>query len=276
MVVALLTDFGVSDPYVGIMHAVILGIAPDTSIIDLTHDLPPQAIAMGAWALMTAWPYLPLPQHTGEPVITVAVIDPGVGTERAAIACLCTSGRIYVGPDNGLLTRVLVIDPPQLAVQLTHTDYWLGGGQRGISATFHGRDIFAPVAAHLVNGVSLLAIGDPIEIATLCHIELPMPVRQGHHIVAHVIAIDHFGNIVTDIGSELADDIFTAPAIHGSIGRRAIDLRVPTFGMAPRQTPCWYPDSSGHAAIMLRDGSAAHLLRAKIGMEIQIDIAPSL
>ncbi len=276
MVVALLTDFGVSDPYVGIMHAVILGIAPDASIIDLTHDLPPQGIEIGAWALRNAWPYLPLPQRTGAPVITVAVIDPGVGTDRAAIACTCTSGRIYVGPDNGLMTWVMVIDPPQLAVRLNHPEYWLDGGQRGVSATFHGRDIFAPVAAHLVNGIALPAVGDPLEIAALRQIELPMPVRHGNHIVAHVIAIDHFGNLITDIGPALTDEIFAAPAIHGSIGRRAINRRVLTFGMAPPHTLCWYPDSSGHAAIMLREGNAAHHLRAKIGIEIQIAIASSL
>src|SRR3954451_17554392 len=143
-----LSDFGLADTYVGIVKAVILGIAPEARIVDLTHDVPPQDVRAGAFAMLTAAPYLP------EDAVVLAVVDPGVGTARRPIA-VQAGRRTLVGPDNGLLSWV--VDAASEAVVLDRPRFWLPT----VSATFHGRDLFGPVAAHLARGVPLTEIGSP-------------------------------------------------------------------------------------------------------------------
>lgn len=257
MLVALLTDFGLSDTYVGTMKAIIAARAPDVPIIDLTHALPPQDVAEGAWHLATATPFLP------EPAVVLAVVDPGVGTTRRAVAVQC-AGRIFVAPDNGLLTRILAQSPPLHAVALDNPAWWL---QATPSATFHGRDIFAPVAGRLAAGDPLAEAGSAIEPSTLVRLDLPTPTWEGATLVAHVIHIDHFGNVITDIGPDLVPALFAAPQITARLGEYRIAARAATFGAAPVNTLFWYPDSSGHAAIAWRNGSAAQHVGAKVPME---------
>src|SRR5579871_1946739 len=144
-IVALLTDFGLADGYVGVMKGVILGIAPGAQVVDLSHDVPPQDIASGAWLLSTAWRSFPAK------TVFVAVVDPGVGTERRPVA-LIAGERYFVGPDNGLFSDVLDASPAERAVILDDAAYFATPHP---SATFHGRDIFAPCGAHLVAGVAL-------------------------------------------------------------------------------------------------------------------------
>src|SRR5690349_16009936 len=142
--VVLLTDFGLADGYVGIMKGVLLGIAPRAPLVDLSHDVPPQDIATGAWILHTAWRYFP----PGS--IFLCVVDPGVGSARRPVA-LRANARLFVGPDNGLFTYVLASEPPDASVILDNPRYRLPAP----SATFHGRDIFAPAAGHLAAGMPL-------------------------------------------------------------------------------------------------------------------------
>src|SRR5262249_38210989 len=147
-VVALLTDFGTADGYVGVMKGVLLGIAPRAQVVDLSHDVPPQQIATGAWILHTAWRYFP-PDS-----IFVCVVDPGVGGARRPVA-LRAGDRLFVGPDNGLFSYILASEPPESAVILDNPRFHLTAP----SATFHGRDIFAPAAGHLAAGVPLASLG---------------------------------------------------------------------------------------------------------------------
>lgn len=185
---ALLTDFGTDDVYVGVMTAVLLGICPGARVVDLTHAIPPQDVGLGALALADAAPYLPAG------AVAVAVVDPGVGSDRAGLAA--RSGRRYfVGPDNGLLSWCLGADAE--VVRLEEPRYRLPR----VSGTFHGRDVFAPAAAHLLNGVPLAALGPRVD--AWVGLERPRPTRRADGVLeAHVIAVDRFGNLILDLGAE--------------------------------------------------------------------------
>jgi S-adenosylmethionine hydrolase len=264
MLVALLTDFGLDDTYVGSMKAIIADRAPGVAIIDLTHAVPSQDVAAGAWHLATAAPWLP------ESAVVLAVVDPGVGTTRRAVA-VQSAGRSFVAPDNGLLTRVLAQATPQRAVALDNPAWWLRATP---SATFHGRDIFAPVAGRLAAGADLADAGSAIDPATLVRLALPMPTTEGATLVAHIIHIDHFGNLITDIGPALALLLFAAPQIDARLGQHTITARAATFGDAPDNMLFWYLDSSGHAAIAWRNGNAAQHVGATVGMAISLSGVP--
>jgi len=189
VIVTLLTDYGRDDEFVGVCHGVIRTIAPDVSIVDLTHGIPRHAIRHGALALRNSLPYLPVGVH-------VAVVDPQVGTERRALAVRCLDGRLLVGPDNGLLALAWEqaggID---VAIDVTRSPHRL----EPVSATFHGRDVFAPVAAHLAAGAEVAEAGEPVDPETLVSLELPAPRRDGDTLVAHALAGDVFGNASLDV-----------------------------------------------------------------------------
>lgn len=188
-VIALVTDFGLSDPFAGILKGVIAGIAPDARVIDLCHDIPPQDIIAGALALEAAVGYFP------EGTIFVGVVDPGVGSARAAIA-VETARAFYVGPDNGLFSLALAHDPMRRAVHLTNETHFL----QPVSSTFHGRDIFAPVAARLAAGTPFDALGESLSTLTLLSLSTPHP--RGETLEVHVLARDRFGNLLTDLTRE--------------------------------------------------------------------------
>lgn len=186
-IITLTTDFGISDAYVGTMKGVMLGIAPDAQMVDLTHDVAPQDVEQAAFVLYTAWRFFP--PHA----VHLVVVDPGVGSARRAIALRTAHGR-FVGPDNGVFSYVVALDPAEVAVELTREEYHL----RRASETFHGRDIFAPVAAHLATGVPIIEFGpsvsDPVTFP-------PPRLRIGPRVVlGEVLHIDHFGNAITSIG----------------------------------------------------------------------------
>src|SRR6516162_9338661 len=183
-VVALLTDFGLSDGYVGVMKAVILGLAPGLPIIDLTHEVPPQDVRHGAWLLHTTWRYLP------EGSVCLAVVDPGVGTPRRPVA-FTAGGRCFVGPDNGLFSYVVHAAEVSAAVVLDRPEYHLSP----VSATFHGRDIFAPGCGPLAGGAPRAAMGSPLDPATLIAFEAPRPEPRADGLLGHVLHVDHFGNL---------------------------------------------------------------------------------
>ncbi len=185
MIVTLLTDYGRDDDFVGVCHGVIRRIHPEAQIVDITHGLPRYAVRQGALVLRNTLPFMPLGVH-------VAVVDPQVGTERRALALRSGDGRILVGPDNGLLSlaweRCGGVD---LAVDITRSPHRL----EPVSATFHGRDIFAPVAAHLARGAELADAGDPLDPTALAVVELPKPRTEGGELVAHALVLDRFGNV---------------------------------------------------------------------------------
>ncbi|MDJ0600981.1 MAG: SAM-dependent chlorinase/fluorinase [Crocosphaera sp.] len=194
--IALLTDFGLEDGYVGIMKGVIASIHPCIPIIDLTHNIAPQQIWAARFCLMNAYPYFP------KDTVFLAVVDPGVGSHRRSVAIECSQGYL-VGPDNGLFSGILEQDPAIKAVSLTNTDYWR---DPDVSFTFHGRDIFAPVAAYLASGVPLEALGDSIPISSLVNFPLASPHITEKKIEGSIQYIDHFGNLITNISSDQVTD----------------------------------------------------------------------
>ncbi|MFP4226189.1 MAG: S-adenosyl-l-methionine hydroxide adenosyltransferase family protein [Desulfobacterales bacterium] len=192
-VIALLTDFGLSDPYVGIMKGVILSICPQASVVDVSHDVDPQDIRAAAYLLRAAYPYFP------EKTVHTVVVDPGVGSGRAVIA-VQAGGHYFLAPDNGVLIKVLEDKDLQAAVRLENRQYFL----HPVSRTFHGRDIFAPVAAHMAAGIPLEAFGSRISVENM--LQIPMPAAyfsEKDELVGAIIAADRFGNLITNIPENL-------------------------------------------------------------------------
>ena len=238
MLAALLTDFGLDDPYVGVMKAVLLGLCPGASIVDLTHAIPPQDILAGALALEDAAPFLP------EAAVICAVVDPGVGSSRAAIAAR-SGGRLWVGPDNGLLSWQLGADAA--VVQLQNPRYRLPA----ISATFHGRDVFAPAAAHLLRDVPLEELGPPA--STWVQLPRPTPTRRADGTLeAHVVAVDRFGNLVLDAR---AADLPARPTLR--IGDLQVDGLARTYAEPAPNRVCALIGSFGRLEVALPNGNAA-------------------
>lgn len=258
-VLGLLTDFGLRDGYVGVMKAVALGIAADARIVDISHDIAPQDIEMGSWTLGMTWRYFPAGS------VLVCVVDPGVGSERHALA-LAAGGRYFVGPDNGLFTHVLAQSPADGCVALTNTQYHLPGA----SATFHGRDIFAPCGAHLLAGVALDALGDPLDPATLTRLPIPItPSWKGDTLVGRVAHVDHFGNLISDIPLTRSD-VLLASGMRIEVGGRVIARAATHFAAGPADEPFALRDSSGALAIAIRDGSAAAALGVGRGAVVRV------
>ena len=197
--ITLTTDFGTSDAYVGIMKGVILGINPDVQVVDLTHAVPPQDIHAAALSIYSAHHYFP------EGTIHTVVVDPGVGSDRRAVVCQ-TDRASFVCPDNGILSYLLheienTSGQSISAVAIQNPAYYLPE----VSNTFHGRDIFAPVAAHLSLGVPLAKIGPPVE--DLVRLPVPIPQVCGNTIIGQIIKIDRFGNAITNISESVLAEI---------------------------------------------------------------------
>lgn len=192
----LLTDFGLQDVYVAVMKGTIAQIDPTLNIIDLTHDIPPQNIAAARFNLMNAYPYFP------PGTVHVAVVDPGVGGRRRAVAVQLTGGFL-VAPDNGLLSGVLSQHPIVAAVELTNSDYWRSVAP---SATFHGRDIFAAVGAHLAKSVDLAKLGRAIDPDSLQPFPMPPAAPTENGISGCVQHLDRFGNLITNIPARLVQN----------------------------------------------------------------------
>lgn len=245
--IALLTDFGHRDHYVGLMRSIIAHRAPSTPIIDLCHEAPAQDLASGAYLLYSAAPYLP----TGS--IIVAVIDPGVGTSRRPIA-VQSQGYTFILPDNGLLSLWLSKHPAQAAVLLDNPAHQ----RHPISATFHGRDIFAPAAGALAAGFTLSQLGSAISTSSLIidpalTLATPTPARQ---LIAGILHIDHFGNLITNAHIEQLDALGPAQQLNIWLNELRIPLKQ-TFGQVSPGQPVAYIGSFGHLEIAIRDGDAA-------------------
>jgi S-adenosylmethionine hydrolase len=258
-VIALLTDFGQRDGYVGVMKGVILGIAPGAPLVDLTHDVGPQDIAGGAWVLHTAWRSFP------ERTIFLCVVDPGVGSARCPIA-LRAADRYFVGPDNGLFSYVLAEATVEQAMVLDNPHFHLPLP----SATFHGRDIFAPCSAHLARGVALEALGTAVAPTSLATLPLSHPEWRGDELAAHILHVDHFGNLITDLGPDFADAVLHDPGVTLYLSGHTITARAHTFAEGPIGQPFALRDSTGHVALAVRDGSAGTYFGTGAGDEVVV------
>ncbi|MBN1659369.1 MAG: SAM-dependent chlorinase/fluorinase [Anaerolineae bacterium] len=252
-VITLTTDFGEIDAYVAAMKGVILGLCPDARLVDISHLVRPQAVREAAYLLSTATPYFP------PGTIHLVVVDPGVGTARRAIA-VASSHALYVAPDNGVLTLALAGDPPRQAVHLTPSRYH----RPRVSATFHGRDILAPVAAHLASGVPLAEIGEEIDPAGLCQLEArPVRLEGAGPWQAQVVHLDHFGNAITNMPIEAL--AVPAPDLVLQIRDTRIVGLHNTFGDVPPGEALAYRGSSGYLEIAIRGGRAADVLGLAVG-----------
>lgn len=257
-VISLTTDFGLKDGFVGTMKGVIWGIAPEVQIADITHEIPPQDIMTGAIALWRAAPFF----SAGS--VHIAVVDPGVGTERRPMAARL-GYQFYVVPDNGLLTP-LILDAeatglPIEYVHLENPEYWLPS----VSRTFHGRDIFAPVGAHLYNGVALYNLGSRFTNPVRLDMQLPEPIPGGWR--AHINVIDIFGNLSTNLrGNRIAELGQVVIRLHG----REIDGLVETYGHRDAGELVALIDSENFLEVALVNGSAARELGARLGDVVEI------
>ena len=188
-IITLTTDFGTRDWFVGTMKAVILGILPRANVVDITHEIPPGDIRAGAFALMASCRYFP------RDTVHVAVVDPGVGSQRQAIA-VQTAHRFFVGPNNGVLSWGLGLEKIKTIRLLEKRQYFL----QPVSRTFHGRDVFAPVAAHLSRGLSASRLGR--ELKDFVRLPWPRTTKQRGEVQGEIVHIDRFGNAITDIEAE--------------------------------------------------------------------------
>jgi hypothetical protein len=255
-VVTLLTDYGRSDEFVGVCHGVIARICPEARIIDVTHGIAPQDVLGGALRLQAALPYLPTGVHVG-------VVDPGVGSQRRAVAIRCAGGQILVGPDNGLLGPAAERSGGIAeAVEISDSPFRL----EPVSATFHGRDIFAPVAAHLAAGRSLREAGQPLDPDRLIRLELPRVVIEDGRVRVTVLLIDRFGNV--QLNCRAADLQFPAGAAVEIGSARAIYAT--KFADAGPGELILYPDAAGFLALAVNQGSAARRLELAAGSELQL------
>ncbi len=260
--ITLTTDFGLSDTYVAQMKGIIAQIAPDIRVIDGTHLVPPQDILAGALAiesLMNAFP---------ANSIHVGVVDPGVGSDRAAVA-VATPNGILVGPDNGLFTLALEQHPPTDIVRLTDPQYH----RQPVSDTFHGRDIFAPVAAHLANGVPLRELGEPVN--TLVNLNLPAPALQENIITARVLCSDRFGNLITNLRKTIFDTWLAGrdpQRVRVKIARQDLGPLRRTFAQVRPGEPLAYFGSGGRLEIAVRNGDAKQHFgdRSKLSVVLEI------
>ncbi len=253
--IVLLTDFGLKDHYVGVMKGVIKGICPQACLIDLTHEIPPQDVREGAYVLGVSYPYFP------EDTVFIAVVDPGVGTERKGL--VLKAGRYYfVGPDNGLFTWVVKKEKNFEARELKNPNYF----RHEVSPTFQGRDIFAPAAAHLACGTPFEDFGPQLKKITL----LPWPeIKKGAStLIGEVIHVDRFGNLVTNISTQ---------HLKGKKIKRVLfkDLELPflkTYGEAPKGAPICLIGSDGFLEIAIVQGSAVKALGREGKVEVEFSL----
>ena len=257
-IITLMTDFGLKDGNVGVMKGVILGIAPQTKIVDLSHLVGPQNVLEAALILARSAPYFP------NDTIHVVVVDPGVGTNRRPLAARIGRQR-FVLPDNGLLTLLLErAEQSGQLVEVVHLDrpaYWLAD----VSHVFHGRDIFSPVAGHLAMGVPLAELGSPVN--NPLKLTLPRPQRTTTGLLGEIIHIDHFGNIATNIRREHLGNA-SKLAVH--LGTQRIDGLVQTFGERPAGETVALYGSTGDLIVSVVNGNAAQSLGVQVGDPVEV------
>jgi len=258
--ITLLTDFGERDTYVGQMKAVILSLAPQARLVDLTHAVPPQDILEGSFQLATAWRVFP------PGTVHVAVVDPGVGTARRALACLAGK-QYFVLPDNGVGTLVFRETPPHMVVALDRPQFF----RHPVSRTFHGRDIFAPVAAPLASGTDLALLGTPIAPSEIVQLSLTPVVRTPERVQGPLLSIDHFGNCRTLIRPEDIPFAYETALVRcGSVVIHGIHT---TYGDVKPGSPLALFGSHGGLEIAIRNGNAAHELGLRRGDLVEITSA---
>ena len=256
-VIALLSDFGSRDHYVGTMKGVMLGICPDVSFVDITHDIPPHDVLDGALELAAAYRFFPAG------TIFLAVVDPGVGSSRRGIAAEVGDYRI-VCPDNGLLSAVAREIQPKKVVELTERRY----ARPTVSRTFEGRDRFAPAAAWLAKGIQLPALGR--NVASFQRLDIPEAVLTDEDVRGAVLRIDHFGNLVTNIDRKVFEKFARDGGVHIDAGGATVGRLVATYADIQPGEVCALFGSTDHLELAANAGSAADALGLTRGAVVEI------
>jgi len=272
-IVTITTDFGTQDGYVSAMKGTMLSIAPAARLVDISHEIAPQDVMESAFVLQTAQPYFP------EGTVHLVVVDPGVGTERRAVA-LRHHDHWYVGPDNGVFPLILNGESPEAVVELDDPSAWRSDTP---STTFHGRDIFAPAAAHLAAGRPLDDIGSPIERLESLH--WARPTTTYGTVQGWVVHVDHFGNCITNIRRPtLADAVDredlphpdALPALSAYAGNTVLEQVHTTYGDVAEEEPLLLFGSSGYLEVSINGGNAAERLDIRKGdsIKLEFDVSP--
>ena len=263
--ITFLTDFGLQDDFVGTCHGVMKRIAPEVEIIDITHGIAPQAVLQGALTLANTLPFMPEGVH-------LAVVDPGVGGARRALALRDGQGRIYVGPDNGLLVPAAEkLGGITAAHELANPKYAL----ESVSRTFHGRDLFSPAAAHLALGVPLSELGPPIDPEALARLDIPQPDVGATRIHSTVLSIDRFGNIGLNLDRSHLDEAGVVPGTRVELlvgAERYYAVAARTFADARPGDIILYEDAYRNISIAINGGNAADMFGVKEGQDIRIHL----
>jgi S-adenosyl-L-methionine hydrolase (adenosine-forming) len=264
--ITFLTDFGLMDDFVGTCHGVIKRISADAEIIDITHGISPQSVLEGALVLANTLPFMPEGVH-------LAVVDPGVGSDRRAVALRDAGGRLYVGPDNGLLVPAAErLGGVAGARELANPAFWL----EPVSRTFHGRDVFSPVAAHLAAGVALEELGPEIDPAELVRLEVPEPSVGTSAIRARALTIDRFGNVQLNLTSRHLEEVGIRPGAQVEVevaSELVYAVAARTFSDVRFGEIVLYEDAYENVSIAITGGNAAETLNASVGDQIRIRVA---
>jgi S-adenosyl-L-methionine hydrolase (adenosine-forming) len=265
--ITFLSDYGLADEFVGVVHGVIARLCPEARVIDISHGVPRQDVRAGALVLERALPYMPAGVH-------LAVVDPEVGAQRRAVALrTAADDRLLVGPDNGLLVPAAARFGGVAEALEISTSRWR---LEPVSATFHGRDVFAPVAARLAGGESLAEAGTPLDPEELIVPETTRPRQEPDALVAHVVAIDNFGNAILDAaqadlierGLRLGDPVAVrvgARRVRGVVARTFADVR--PGGLLV------YEDAGGSLALAVNSGDASALLGLRASDQVRVETA---
>ena len=253
-IITLTTDFGAADWFVGTMKGVILGLQPRARLVDITHEIPAGDIRAGAFALAASYGFFP------RRTVHVAVVDPGVGSRRRAIA-VQTSNYFFVGPDNGVLSLALARETIKAIHQITNERLFL----RPVSNTFHGRDVFAPVAANLSKGLPVGKVGGRIK--EFVRLSWPQPQRAANSIKGEIAYIDRFGNAITNIGNATLDSL-TVGSCEIIVKSKRLCAVQPHYQGVPNGHPVAVPGSSGFLELAVNGGSAAKKFNLRVGQAV--------
>ncbi|MCA1839280.1 MAG: S-adenosyl-l-methionine hydroxide adenosyltransferase family protein [Actinomycetota bacterium] len=261
--ISFLSDYGLSDEFVGVCHGVIKRIAPQVEVIDITHGIKPQSVREGAMVFAQAIKYMPLGVH-------LAIVDPGVGSERLPVIIETGDGSFLVGPDNGLLTAACAsLDGAKTCRKITNPRLMLPNPSR----TFQGRDIFAPAAAHLANGIDPADFGDEVAVESLIGLTVPEPRRHDDHFHATVLHIDRFGNLQLNLHPSQMIEMGLAPGEMMEVrleGHRSLVTYGLAFASVGQGEFVVIEDSHGLIAVSVNHGSAADRLGAELGSSVII------
>jgi S-adenosylmethionine hydrolase len=262
-IITLLTDFGTGAEYAGLMKGVILSINPSAAIVDISHQIDSQDIVQAAFTIYSSYEYFP------DGTVHLVVVDPGVGSERSLLA-LEMKKQFFIAPDNGVLTLLFNEEKITSLIRITNSQYFLVS----VSRTFHGRDIIAPVGAHLSGGVDVRMLGTEIDLRDAVHLDhLYARISENGELVGKIVAIDDFGNLITNIDSKNLSEVYPTgqeKKIQIKIGSHVITGLSETYGSVRSKTPLALIGSRGYLEIAVNKGNAALFLNAGKGDNVRV------